>query len=1094
MRPVAWAESPNSDWDEHSGLTKRKMTGGNNNHLTVLAAWLLIGFSLVAADAQSLMVKSVGSVEKVGGGQQVTVIFSSPVEDASASAVGNYSLATGTITEAKLLTGLPKADAVGVADNAAPFGRVFDNTCVILSVQGLAAGAGNTLTVKNVKDRANPASAITSLAVPFKASAYKWTETGQLGTSAGRGQTPGQVIAVGDDGFDVFSNGGTQWANYDEVTFAFQEVTGDFDVKARLEFQDVSSRWARAGLMAREDLNSGLANPPTTTEQTRASRYADIHANPKQAFSDTAAGLVLGNYSIKSHFRADTGGQTDAQGGGRPNYPNVWLRLQRVGDTLKTYSSDDAENWELVVTRDVTGWNKKLYVGPSYCPETQDGNISPANGTEVKSRLFLAQYRFSPPAVPYVSFASPAVGALDVALDATLELIVADGGAPVNPNFINLTLDGKVVTPAITRSGTITSIRYKPAIPFDAASKHSGTLTVQDSASTPNVVAFPFNFATTLTASGVLYIEAEDFDYGGGNYMKGREIGMNGRYAGGAYQGLGAVEGIDYNEVNDNNEQAVYRGPTGVEAGKRMDAANAGKDALSRGSFEVAVNHVVGWNDGGDWYNFTRAFPTPAKVYKVYARLASGGLDEHAQLDWVTQGAKTPKQTLQFLGRFDAPPTGSWDKFQFAPMKDRVGNDALVKLGGEQTIRFTVLPGNLDVDYLMFVPVVGAGLPPIISTTTPAAGGTALGDDPIQIAISNRDSAVALNTIKLSVNGADVSRLANISATAGGATVRYQPVPNLAGGSTVNVRIEFADDSAAAAPQSSEWSYDVSVLTRDTLFIEAEDFNFDHGKYVTEVPIGMTGRYAGGAYQGKGNGLNGRLRDGSDFGIDYYEALPGSEQAVYRPNTGVETGKRGTTSAPVLVGLYRGAFDVEVNHVVGWNDAGDWYNYTRLFPSPPREYQVYARLASGSGSEAARLDEVTLGSAASVNQSLRKLGEFRSPASGGWDTFHFVPLRDTAGTVAKVSLGGRRSVRFTILPGSLDFDYLAFVPVLSAPILGATFTAIRREDDNVRLEWLGSGTLQSAEAVTGPWIDVIGATSPSTIPISGFKRFYRVKR
>src|SRR5207247_585149 len=124
--------------------------------------------------------------------------------------------------------------------------------------------------------------------------------------------------------------------------------------------------------------------------------------------------------------------------------------------------------------------------------------------------------------------------------------------------------------------------------------------------------------------------------------------------------------------------------------------------------------------------------------------------------------------------------------------------------------------------------------------------------------------------------------------------------------------------------------------------IEAEDFNFTHGLYDTANPIGMTGAYVGGTYQGKGDGLGGVACDGSDFGVDYNDGNATSDAAVYRPNTPVEAGKR---NGPA--GFNRGTFDVQINHVVGWTDSSEWMNYTRDFPATPQAYKVYARLASG---------------------------------------------------------------------------------------------------------------------------------------------------
>jgi hypothetical protein len=202
-----------------------------------------------------------------------------------------------------------------------------------------------------------------------------------------------------------------------------------------------------------------------------------------------------------------------------------------------------------------------------------------------------------------------------------------------------------------------------------------------------------------------LFIEAEDFDFGGGQWVTTTPIGMTGSYTGGAYAGLGtaADAGIDWFEVSGAGFGWGYRAQTAVELMDLNHAANR-----ARGTFQVSQNHRVVVNDAGDWYNYTRAFPEPAVDYHVFAWFSSGGADIAAQLDEVVDGQGTAAQTTSILGTFKAPPTGpwfgGWDAFALVPLRDAQGDLARVSLGGLRTLRFTVLPGNLDFDYLIFKP------------------------------------------------------------------------------------------------------------------------------------------------------------------------------------------------------------------------------------------------------------------------------------------------------------------------------------------------------------------------------------------------------
>src|SRR5262245_40620149 len=51
--------------------------------------------------------------------------------------------------------------------------------------------------------------------------------------------------------------------------------------------------------------------------------------------------------------------------------------------------------------------------------------------------------------------------------------------------------------------------------------------------------------------------------------------------------------------------------------------------------------------------------------------------------------------------------------------------------------------------------------------------------------------------------------------------------------------------------------------------------------------------------------------------------------------------------------------------------------------------------------------------------------------------------------------------------------------------------AIARTPTNVVVSWTG-GTLQSADAAGGPWVDLLGSTNPWRMPPADERQFYRV--
>ena len=332
----------------------------------------------VVADTTPPIV-SVGAMQSTNAGTvYIGVGFDEPVDDVTGSALANYSVSSGTIAS------LDWYSNRFTADSQNPLAMVLKQNAV-LTVTGFS-GTSGTLTVRNVKDTYN--NAITSINVPFTVnSRMNW---GVVGANEFGGWNA--VVPVSTNGWDVYSDGMTEWANYDETTFVYEQVTGDFDKKLRVQYQDGSSTWARAGLIVRDVLNFGVDR---TTQATTAGRYQKVHVNP--------VGPVLsgpgspGNALWEGNRRLDTGGQCNTaitNVNSTPLYPNAWCRIKRTDQTFTIYRSDDGTNW---IKLGQTTWGvddasktpmpATVYVGPEYSPENGNINLVQDQGT------FLAQFR-----------------------------------------------------------------------------------------------------------------------------------------------------------------------------------------------------------------------------------------------------------------------------------------------------------------------------------------------------------------------------------------------------------------------------------------------------------------------------------------------------------------------------------------------------------------------------------------------------------------------------------------------------------------------------------------------------------------------------
>ena len=312
----------------------------------------------VAKDTIPPQVVSAGALKNSGGTFDVGVIFDEAL-DVSTVISGNFTLSAGTITGVKY-----------IANSSTAFSL---QSGVVVTASGLTPGSTYTITTKNLKDlKGNASSAVTT---SFKVQALTWVALGDPANHL----FPDSTIAVGDSGLNVQAGGKGFWASEDDVNFAYEQISGDFDKVVQIEQQDASSNWARAGLMIRENLNPD-------------SRYQAVHADPYPLKYDGTAS----NQAYETNRRTTSGGATDSSNpGGTPKYPNVYVRLRRLGSVVYMYRSGDAITWtelghtDFSAAGDAAALPASMYVGIVYSPE--EGNIG-SDGDPAR-QLFTARFR-----------------------------------------------------------------------------------------------------------------------------------------------------------------------------------------------------------------------------------------------------------------------------------------------------------------------------------------------------------------------------------------------------------------------------------------------------------------------------------------------------------------------------------------------------------------------------------------------------------------------------------------------------------------------------------------------------------------------------
>jgi fibronectin type 3 domain-containing protein/regulation of enolase protein 1 (concanavalin A-like superfamily) len=139
-----------------------------------------------------------------------------------------------------------------------------------------------------------------------------------VGPTAPAGST--REIVAGRD-YDVTAGGADISGTVDQFHFAYKQVTGDFDVKVRVQSLTNTSSFAKAGIMARTGLGAGAAN--------------------------VMALITPAEQGARLTFRRTDGAITESTGSGSAPavFPNAWIRLRRLGDTFTYFRSADGVTW-----------------------------------------------------------------------------------------------------------------------------------------------------------------------------------------------------------------------------------------------------------------------------------------------------------------------------------------------------------------------------------------------------------------------------------------------------------------------------------------------------------------------------------------------------------------------------------------------------------------------------------------------------------------------------------------------------------------------------------------------------------------------------
>ena len=123
--------------------------------------------------------------------------------------------------------------------------------------------------------------------------------------------------SVSSGTWTITGSGANIWGTSDEFRFAYQQITGDVDIRVRLASLEDFRKFSKAGVMIRETLN----------------------ADSRNAFM-----LFRADQALFLQWRPKTGESTDREDF-FPEAAPVWLRLVRRGSQFTGYFSSNGTSW-----------------------------------------------------------------------------------------------------------------------------------------------------------------------------------------------------------------------------------------------------------------------------------------------------------------------------------------------------------------------------------------------------------------------------------------------------------------------------------------------------------------------------------------------------------------------------------------------------------------------------------------------------------------------------------------------------------------------------------------------------------------------------
>lgn len=351
----------------------------------------------VVADSEPPFLVSAGSTD----GRTIVVRFNERVAPATAQEGLNWVVTAQDGTYPEVAPSIRSNYVVGVP-------RVYyDQAILTLATPIFGAFLVEAL---NMSDWAEGANANSSSTVSGTVQNLIVQDVGPAGTDP---IVPGGAYAFAPDNLDVAAGGSDIWGTADGFHYVYRPVTGNFDLKVRINNLAAANAWSKAGLMARVSTNGNSRNvcllaAPPNGQNTYTFQWRDTDGGASSSVNSAAAAPP---FNIL------------------PTYTNAWVRLQRIGSVLTGLISSNGTDWTVYTN------HQTAILGNGYPATVLVGLAVTAHDNTGANRLTLAEFRdlYFPAAPVIITQPEPAVAELAIhqSISYTVAALSDPGAGPL---------------------------------------------------------------------------------------------------------------------------------------------------------------------------------------------------------------------------------------------------------------------------------------------------------------------------------------------------------------------------------------------------------------------------------------------------------------------------------------------------------------------------------------------------------------------------------------------------------------------------------------------------------------------------------------